>query len=361
LVAHVNGHPLIRCPQDECREINIRQEKLRTIVGWCPDLNDLHSLLFELSNKDRLIILDQLAKGAINVTNLSKRSGLTIQEASRHISRLGKAMLIFKDSAGSWHLTSYGKLVLRQTEGFKFLSQNEGYFVSHSLARLPIKFVSRLADLVGSTFVKEVVVSFANVENMVRDADEYVWTITDQYLISRSTLASFLQAFDRGVCVKNIEAKDWVVPDCQIGLYNVGDKELREHARTSGLLMERFSEQLDLCLYMSEKEVALLAFPSVDGRFDYLGFTSKEEQTHQWCFDIFNHYWEKAVNRQTIVDELCQQIEKMPNIVNLLEKIAARKEVTDQRELVLQLDNMRLTKQGKLTALGRLVYRRLKE
>jgi len=307
------------------------------------------------------MILDQLTKGTMNVTKLSKKLGLTIQEASRHISRLSEARLIFKDAAGLCYLTSYGKLVLKQTEAFNYLSQRKEYFVSHSLAHLPIEFVSRLADLAGSTFVKEVVVSFANVENMVHDAEEYVWTITDQYLVSRSTLASFLRAFDRGVCVRNIEAKDWVVPDSQIGMYSVGDKELREHARTSGLLKERFSEQLDLCLYMSEKEVALLAFPSLDGKFDYLGFASKDKQTHQWCFDIFNHYWEKAVNRQKIVEELYQQLEKVPNIINLLDKIAGRKEITGQKDLVLKLENMLLTKQERLTALGRLVYRRLKE
>lgn len=352
---------VIRCSQDGCREINIRQEKLTAIICWCPDLNDLYNLFFELSNKDRLMILDQLTKGAMNITRLSKKLGLTIQEASRHVSRLDEAKLIFKDAAGLCHLTSYGKLVLKQTEGFKFLSQHEEYFFSHFLAHLPTQFVSRLADLAGSTFVKEVVVSYANVENMVDDAEEYVWTITDQYLVSRSTLASFLRAFDRGVCVKNVEAKDWVVSESQIGLYKAGDKELREHARTSGLLKERFSEQLDLCLYMSEKEVALLAFPANDGRFDYLGFTSNDKPTHQWCFDIFNHYWEKAVDRQTIVEEVYQQIKKVPNIINLLDKIATGKEVTDPKDLVLRLENMLLTKQGKLTALGRLVYRKLKE
>ncbi len=307
------------------------------------------------------MILDHLTKGGINATKLSKKFGLTIQEASRHLSRLSEARLIFKDAAGLCHLTSYGKLVLKQTEGFRFLSQHSVYFVSHSLAHLPMEFVSRLTDLAGSTSVKEVVVSYANIENMVRDAEEYIWTITDQYLVSRSTLRSFLQAFDRGVCVKNIEAKDWVVPESQIGLYNVGDSELREHARTKGLLIERFSEQLDLCLYMSEKEVALLAFPPVDGKFDYLGFTSRDKQTHRWCSDIFNHYWKKAVNRQTIVEELYQQIEKVPNIINLFKEIAARKEVKDQEDLVSKLENMFLTKQGKLTALGWLVYLRLRE
>lgn len=47
------------------------------------------------------------------------------------------------------------------------------------------------------------------------------------------------------------------------------DKEVRHQARNNGLLQERLVDRLDLCLYMSEKEVAVMAFP-LDGRFDYL-------------------------------------------------------------------------------------------
>jgi len=51
----------------------------------------------------------------------------------------------------------------------------------------------------------------------------------------------------------------------------------------------------------------------------------------------------------------------VPNIISLLDKIATGKEVTDPKDLDSRLENMLLTKQGKLTALGRLVHRRLKE
>jgi len=32
---------------------------------------------------------------------------------------------------------------------------------------------------------------------------------------------------------------------------------------------------------MSEKEIATLAFPSAEGRFDYLGFTVSDEESHR--------------------------------------------------------------------------------
>ncbi len=45
---------------------------------------------------------------------------------------------------------------------------------------------------------------------------------------------------------------------------------------------------------MSEKEVAYISFPTINGRFDYLGFTSKDEGAHHWCNDVFLFYWEEA-------------------------------------------------------------------
>ena len=48
----------------------------------------LCDLLFELSNEDRLGILTRLHGEATNVTGLAKRLDLTLQECSRHVSRL---------------------------------------------------------------------------------------------------------------------------------------------------------------------------------------------------------------------------------------------------------------------------------
>lgn len=165
-------------------------------------MENLCNLLFELSNEDRLRLLHQLTKEAMNVTSLSKALNLTTQETSRHLSRLGDVGLTQKDAEGLHHLTQYGELALKQLEGLHFITHHRDYFASHSLVHLPREFVYRIGDLASSTPVKEVVVAFANVEKMAEEAEEYIWTITDQYLISRSALASFTQAYNRDVKVK---------------------------------------------------------------------------------------------------------------------------------------------------------------
>jgi predicted transcriptional regulator len=70
------------------------------------------------------------------------------------------------------------------------------------------------------------------------------------------------------------------------------DDEVRS-LKATGLYKERLVEA-GLIIYMSEKELALLCFPEVDGRFDYMGFTATAPDAHAWCRDVFLHYWEQG-------------------------------------------------------------------
>ena len=323
-------------------------------------MENLCNLLFELSNEDRLRILHQLNKEAMNVTNLSKTLDLTTQESSRHISRLGEVGLTQKDIDGFHRLTSYGELVLKQLEGLKFISQHRDYFTSHTLACISPEFVCRIGELADSTYTDDVMVAFYNVDKVFREAEEYIWVITDQYLIS-TWYPLTTEAIEREVKVKQIEAKDWVVPPKIKESYRAKDMEAARRARITGLLEERILERLDICLYMSEKEVAGVAFPIPDGRFDYLGFTATDERSHKWCRDLFQYYWERARSRTSVAEKLYRWIKKRPKAIYALKKIAARKKIVNGKELISELENMGLIKQGKLTKLGDLVYARFQQ
>lgn len=265
-----------------------------------------------------------------------------------------------KDVDGLHHITSYGELTLKQLEGLKFISQHRDYFTSHSLVHFPSEFVSRIGDLANSTHVDDVMVAFYNVDKVFREAAEYIWVITDQYLLS-TWYPLTTQALEREVKVKHIEAKDWVVPPKIKEGYPAKDMEVARRARMTGLLEERILERLGVCLYMSEKEVAGVVFPILDGRFDYLGFTATDERSHKWCRDLFLYYWERARSRANVAEELYRWVKKRPKAVDALKRIAARKEIVNGKGLISELESMGLIKQGKLTRLGDLVYERLQQ
>ncbi len=318
-------------------------------------------MLFELSHEDRLKILHRLSEEAMNVTRLSKTLDLTTQESSRHLSRLGDVGLTKKSFEGLHHLTPYGELVLKQLEGLKFVSLHKDYFAIHSLSYLPKEFVFRIGELFNGIYVNEVVSSFYNIDKIIQEAEEYIWEITDQYLLS--TIPLLKEALDRGVKVRDIEAKDMVVPPKMMEAWraDTSTPEGLDRARIAGLLEERFLERLDIYLWMSEKEVAVISFPLKDGRFDYLGFTSKDERFHKWCRDLFQHYWEGACNRGSIVEELYRLVKERPKAIYTLKRIAAGKEIVNREDVISELEGMRLIRQGKLTILGDILYNKLQK
>ena len=97
---------------------------------------------------------------------------LTVQETSRHLSRLEKVGLTEKDVDGLHYAIRYAGLVLNQLPALDFEYQNRDYFNSHSLDGLPKEFVSRIGELKDSTLVEDIFIGFNNIGRMLQEAEE---------------------------------------------------------------------------------------------------------------------------------------------------------------------------------------------
>ena len=252
----------------------------------------LTDLMFEVSNEDRLRILLRLEEGGLSVTGLSRDLKLTTQEASRHLSRLNDVGLTRKDAGGSHHVTPYARLIIKQIQGIRFASENMSYFSNHAVEGLPLEFVYRMGELTGSTYVDDLMFSIHCCEKVFREAEEYVWVTSDQYPMS--TIPLHREAFGKGVEVRYIDSVDWKPPQQWIDEISEEDSEAIREARVTGQMKERVLDKLQVYLWMNEKNVGMLAFPTTSGRFDYLGFSSTDEGTLKWCRDLYSYYWERA-------------------------------------------------------------------
>jgi len=76
-------------------------------------MEGLSELLFDLSSIDRVTLLREIEKERLRLSQLATRLSATVQETSRHLTRLSHAGLISKDSEGLYFLTAYGKAILR--------------------------------------------------------------------------------------------------------------------------------------------------------------------------------------------------------------------------------------------------------
>jgi predicted transcriptional regulator len=257
-----------------------------------PTVERLTDLMFEVSNEDRLRILLKLEEEGTSVTGVSRELSLTTQEASRHLSRLNDVGLTRKDPDGSHNVTPYGRLVIKQIQGVRFASEHVEYFTNHVLGGLPLEFVYRMGELAGSTYIDDLMFSIHCTETVFREAEEYVWATSDQYPMS--TVPLHREAFARGVKVRYIDALDWEPPQQWVDEITEEDSEAINKARRTGQMEERVLEKLQVYLWMNEKKVGILAFPTTKGRFDYLGFSSTDDATLKWCRDLYSYYWEKA-------------------------------------------------------------------
>jgi predicted transcriptional regulator len=252
-------------------------------------LKDLGGLLFELSNEDRLNILRELKKNPMRLSRVSEKFGFTVPETARNISRLSEEELIAKDSSGFYHLTPIGEEALELIVGFDFLSKNRSYFMTHSLSKLPHDFSMSLGSLEKCKSVSEVTTTMRNIERAMSEAEEYYWFAADQLLASGLTIA--VEAVKRGVIFKKLLPRNANIPDDILAMANnpIFDSAAREKKFES-----RYADKIEVAIFLSEKEVATLCFPETNGRFDYLGFTSKDEIFHKWSKSLFLYYWDKA-------------------------------------------------------------------
>jgi predicted transcriptional regulator len=255
----------------------------------------LCDVLFEFSNEDRLEILRKLLENPMNVTTLTRELEMTTQECSRHLSRLSEARLVEKSPEGSYSLTQFGRLSLRLIRGQLFVAEHADYFFAHTLEGLPSEFVCRIGELQGGDPTEDVTVTLFLVESIIKEAEEYIWMIHDQYFLNILPLC--LDALKRGVRMRTFEPLTWDpgkrLDPMRPHYIDEEDELYFMEAWQEGQVSTRFSDDIGVYLYVSEKQ-AVIAFPSAKGGFDYLGFSSADESVLSYCRDVFDFFWERG-------------------------------------------------------------------
>src|SRR5215831_15160638 len=206
-------------------------------------------LLFDISSSDRLTLLFAIRKENLRLTQLAEKIGATIQETSRHLGRLTDAKLIEKNTDGSYNVTSYGRLVLILLSSYNFLSKNKDYFLSHDISFLPQEFVERIGELSVYGYSVNVSSVLRHIEQVISSANEYIWLMADQVVITGPSIAQTIG--NRDVSISVIMPKSSLMP------------ERYQHAQT--LLGDRLElkllpdEDAKVAIAMNEK-IAIITF-----------------------------------------------------------------------------------------------------
>jgi predicted transcriptional regulator len=246
------------------------------------DIEKLTRLLFELSNLERMKILLELEKTELKLSQISRMFELSIAETSRHLQRLSDAKLIQKKPGGPYEITEFGNLALLLLEDLGFVSAHLEYFQEHDISGIPRQFIDRIGELKKGVCSKQTIKNLEEGENKIREAREFVWILSDDVL--SNTIPALMEK------VKGSFDLRIILPEGKFPPENVS-----RLSSNNERIQKRVLPKVNVIVVMTEK-YAICCFPNKSGRMDYTGFVGKDAQFHNWCKELFLHYWTEAKN-----------------------------------------------------------------
>ena len=243
-------------------------------------MDRLHKLLFELSSVERIIIITELQKGGLKLSQLSRKLDLTLTETSRHLERLCGAKLVQKHADGRFGLAPFGALALTLLSSLGFASKHPEYFTEYDASRLPLEFVERIGELEGSVYEAGALKNLEEGVKRIQEAREFVWILSDEVL--SSSIPPLTEKVKRAFELRIILPEGKFPPESQSRL-----------PLTTLRIQKRTISQVAPLIVLTEK-AAIFCLPTQHGKIDYTGFTGTDFKFHKWCKDLFQHYWEKS-------------------------------------------------------------------
>jgi len=253
---------------------------------------DSEKTFIELSNSQRLQIINALKNCSMNLTLLAKHLGITMQEAHRNFNRLMDAGIVSRDSNGSYSLTTFGNTITTQIPSINFLSKNKNYFSDHYFGNLPMKFIQRIGSLDDSMLIQGLVAVIEEIKEMYRHSNEYIYGMIPQVPLDLIEVAAKI-VMERKIKFNYILPKNAVIPKKGKDFLNeINYPELLK----SGLVERKMIDDVKVSVVLNEKK-ALLMFPSIKGETDMNGAFSNSidresnKLFHEWCLDYFRYSW----------------------------------------------------------------------
>ena len=245
----------------------------------------IDDVLFELSNADRLAILDCLEGSPCNVTQLSDKIGIRLQQVSRHLQRLLTLGLVEKTVSGSYKITNFGWLIIRVLKSVEFVSTNKENIKNYQIQDIPFEYLLTLNVFKNSVFLDNAIDFMRFISENIEKAQKYISLMVDN--LPYVSLQTLVDAPSKGIQVQIITEKTGSESEIAFDpIYMVDSDENPQ------LVYQRTCKDCDMYLYVSDAGCAV-SFKRETG-FDYRGFRSVESEAISWAKSLFEDYWDEA-------------------------------------------------------------------
>ena len=238
----------------------------------------ISKILFELASDRRVSILFKVDKQNLKMQKIAKVLDMNVTETFRHLQRLTESKLVEKRVDGTYAITSLGTLSIGLLKNLDFILEHANYFLEHDLSCLPYEFVNRLGELSHGEFCGDTLTTLNRVRDMVLDAEERIWAISEQSESSHVQVAN--EKVSKGLQFRFIMQKNLA-------------KTIEITPEVEHLKERKWLERTCVTFLITEKE-SVVHFRRHNGEMHYIGFFGKDERFRKWTRDLFMYYWDRA-------------------------------------------------------------------
>lgn len=242
------------------------------------DADRISKTLFELASDRRVSILFEVEKKSLKMQHIAKTLDMNVTETFRHLQRLSDARLVEKKVDGAYAITSLGNLTIGLLSNLDFILRYADYFLDHDFSCLPYEFVNRLGELSSGEYCGDTLTTLNRVRDMVYDAEEYIWAISEQSESSHVKVAN--EKVSKGLQFRFIMQENLA-------------RTIKITPEVEHLKERRWLERTCVTVLITGKE-SVVHFRRLNGEMHYIGFFGKDEKFRKWTRDLFMYYWDRA-------------------------------------------------------------------
>ncbi|HEU12556.1 MAG TPA: ArsR family transcriptional regulator [Euryarchaeota archaeon] len=236
-------------------------------------------VLFELSNVNRIRILESLQEGEMTLRDFSLKTGIPKPELSRNLKRLVSSGIIIRKGTNEYTLSPLGRILMLHLKNLNFLEKFAFIFMEHDLSFLPMEFQLTLGDLENIKVVEGTIEGFNLTVDRLNVAESY------ENIMTREILLPFIEPVKR-LLEKNLKVK-------LIAPRNTGSEimKLLEGVKGKNIRI-KLVEDVKMVI-LADANTAEFNLPLLKGDLDYgITFYSDEERGVGWINRLFYYYWE---------------------------------------------------------------------
>lgn len=251
-----------------------------------------NDLFLELASEIRYSILTLLEGENLKQSQVAKKLDINLPESHRQLERLVGGGFVKKEPDGTFALTSFGQIILKQSESLSYILKFKEFFQEHSIGDLPQKFIARMAELKECILIEG---AFVLNEKMKKIAGEGEYLKVVSAHVPPDAFQKGLEKARSGKKISIIYGENTIVPK---GFKDELRQQEVQKLMDQGIYQRRMIPKVQIFVVLNDNE-SLIVFPNLKGEVDLsYGFFSDNLQFHEWCNDYHKYLWE--------ISEVCE-------------------------------------------------------